>query len=118
MAISITTCGRPGAVVTGSERLAWSYKTEAAATTASTSLEMADAAKGAALLEAKIRCSCDAPGCREKFASLGTPFTTTSSVERSFWGLIISLLGGKGWKAVVSFSYTVNVWCEQSTGGV
>jgi hypothetical protein len=111
MATSITTCGPPGVTITDSGEIGWSYKTKAAATTASTSQNMDDAARENALMEAKIQCSCDNPQCRERFADL-TAFTPTSSVELGLLGWLFNLLGGRGWRAVVSFTFTANVWCE------
>jgi hypothetical protein len=113
MATSITTCGQPGVTVTGNGKLKWSYKTQAAAARASTSRQMLEAAERFALVEAELQCSCDNPACPERLSSLNSPFTTASSVERGIIGWIISLLGGKGWRAVVSFSYSAQVWCNE-----
>ena len=117
MTISITTCGRPGVTVPGTGSLKWSYKTNAAAAWASTSTEMYEAARQYALVLAEIQCSCDTAACRERHSSLNSPFPTATSVEQGFWGWLLNLIGGSGWRAVVSFSYSAQVWCSKLPEG-
>lgn len=117
MATSITTCGRPGVVITGTGKVSFSYKTKSDATTATTELELVEAARNSARRDAKLQCSCDNAECRNRHASLES-FTMTTSVERGFFGWLISLFGGRGWRAVANFDFTVEVWCAGSPDAV